>query len=184
MVRSLNSCPNDDPRDIIQKVADGISRFVADAEQFDDITMLCFRFDGDDAKMLELDAKRENLDEVLDFVDGYLEAKGCSLKVQMQIDIAVEEIFVNIAHYAYAPRKGKATVRVEVSEDPVTVTITFLDHGVPFDPLAKADPDLSLDAEERKIGGLGIFLTRQFMDDVAYAYKNGQNILTLKKKLG
>ncbi len=75
-------------------------------------------------------------------------------------------------------------MRVEVSEDPVTVTITFLDHGVPFDPLAKADPDLSLDAEERQIGGLGIFLTRQIMDDVAYAYKNGQNILTLKKKLG
>ena len=106
------------------------------------------------------------------------------MKAQMQIGVAVEEIFVNIAHYAYAPEKGMATVRVEISEDPVTVTSTFLDHGVPFDPRAKTDPDRSLGAEARQIGGLGIFLTRQFMDDVAYAYKNGQNILTLKKKLG
>ena len=125
----------------------------------------------------------ENLPELQAFVEERLEAADCPMKARMQISLAVEEIFVNIAHYAYAPEKGMATVRVEISEDPVTVTITFLDHGVPFDPLAKTDPDLSLDAEKRQIGGLGIFLTRQFMDDVAYAYKNGQNILTLKKKL-
>ncbi len=133
---------------------------------------------------LELEAETEKLPELQAFVEERLEAADCPVKARMQIGLAVEEIFVNIAHYAYAPEKGMATVRVEVSEDPVTVTITFLDHGVPFDPLAKADPDLSLDAEERQIGGLGIFLTRQIMDDVAYAYKNGQNILTLKKKLG
>ena len=132
---------------------------------------------------LELEAVTENLPELQAFVEERLEAADCPMKARMQISLAVEEIFVNIAHYAYAPEKGMATVRVEISEDPVTVTITFLDHGVPFDPLAKTDPDLSLDAEERQIGGLGIFLTRQFMDDVAYAYKNGQNILTLKKKL-
>jgi anti-sigma regulatory factor (Ser/Thr protein kinase) len=116
-------------------------------------------------------------------VDERLEACGCPPRAQMQIGVAVEEIFVNIADYAYAPEKGKATVRVEVSGDPVTVTITFLDHGIPYDPLAKEDPNLQSSAEEREIGGLGIFLTKQIMDDVAYTYKDGQNILTLKKNL-
>ena len=99
------------------------------------------------------------------------------------IGLAVEEIFVNIASYAYAPGKGKALVRVEVSGTPVRVTVTFVDGGVPYDSLAKDDPDVTLSAAEREIGGLGIFLTRQVMDDVAYEYKDGKNIMTLKKNL-
>ena len=101
----------------------------------------------------------------------------------MQISLAAEEVFVNIAHYAYAPDKGRAVVRVEVSGDPVSVTITFMDHGMPYDPLGNEDPDLTLSAEERQIGGLGVFLVKKTMDDVNYEYKNGQNILTLKKNL-
>ena len=132
---------------------------------------------------LELEAAKENLDEVQLFVGERLEEADCPPKAQMQISVAVEEIFVNIASYAYAPDKGKATVRVEVSEDPVTVTVTFVDHGVPYDPLAKEDPDVTLPAEEREIGGLGIFMTKKMMDDVAYEYRDGQNILTLKKNL-
>ena len=132
---------------------------------------------------LEVEAAVENLSQVAEFVDGHLEEAGCPLKAQMQIDIAVEEIFVNIAHYAYNPEVGKATVRVEVTEEPVTVTITFVDQGIPYDPLAKEDPDVTLSAEEREIGGLGIFMTKKTMDDVSYEYKDGQNILTLKKKL-
>ncbi|MBR3991274.1 MAG: ATP-binding protein, partial [Clostridia bacterium] len=112
-----------------------------------------------------------------------LEICDCSPKAQMQMDLAVEEIFVNIANYAYAPDKGRATVRVEVSDDPVTVTITFTDRGVPYDPLKKDDPDVTLPAGEREVGGLGIFLTKQIMDDLSYEYRDGQNILTLKKKL-
>ena len=99
------------------------------------------------------------------------------------IGVAVEEIFVNIASYAYAPEKGSATVRVEVSEEPVSVTITFVDHGTPYDPLSKDDPDVTLPADAREIGGLGIFMTKQLMDDVAYEYQDGKNILTLKKNL-
>ena len=132
---------------------------------------------------LELEAETENLEEVQAFVDERLEASCCPPKAQMQIAVAVEEIFVNIASYAYAPDKGKATVRVEVSEDPVTVTITFVDHGIPYDPLAREDPNIGLPAEERDVGGLGIFMTKKIMDDVSYAYKDGQNILTLKKNL-
>ena len=101
----------------------------------------------------------------------------------MQIAVAVEEIFINIAGYAYAPDKGKDTVRVEVSEDPDTVTITFVDHGMTCDPLAREDPDISLPAEQRDAGGLGIYMNKKIMDDVACEYKDGRNILTLKKKL-
>lgn len=105
------------------------------------------------------------------------------MKSKMQLDLAVEEIFVNIAKYAYAPGFGKATVRVEVSGDPVTVCITFIDRGIPYDPLKKVDPDVTLSADEREIGGLGIFMTKKVMDDISYEYKNGQNILTLKKTI-
>ena len=134
-------------------------------------------------KELELTAAVENLNEVLAFVDGELETMDCSMRSQMQIDIAVEEIFVNIAHYAYSPEVGKATIRVEVQPEPPTVVLTFLDQGVPYDPLAKADPDVSLSAEERQVGGLGIFMTKKLMDDVVYKYQDGKNVLTLKKKL-
>ena len=132
---------------------------------------------------LEIEADTANLEKVTGFVDERLDAIGCPMKPKMQIDVAVEEIFVNIAHYAYTPGKGSATVRVEVSDDPVTVSITFIDRGVPYDPLKKEDPDVTLSAEERGIGGLGIFMTKKIMDDVSYEYKNGQNILTLRKKI-
>ena len=132
---------------------------------------------------LELDAVSENLEEVQNFVAEHLQATGCPPKAEMQINVAVEEIFVNITNYAYQPETGKAKVRVELDDDPVTVTITFLDHGIPYDPLAKEDPDVTLSADERQIGGLGIFMTKNLMDDVAYEYKDGQNILVLKKKL-
>ena len=134
-------------------------------------------------KELELAATTENLNAVLAFVDEELEAVGCSMRSQMQIDIAVEEIFVNIARYAYNPEVGKATIRVEVQPEPLAVSLTFLDQGVPYDPLAKADPDVSLSAEERQIGGLGIFMVKKTMDDVQYRYENGKNILNLKKTL-
>ena len=134
-------------------------------------------------KELDIEAVEENLDEVMAFVDENLEAVGCSMKAQMQIDIAVEEIFVNICKYAYHPDKGRAVVRVEVSDDPVQVKITFIDHGKPYDPLLKDDPDVTLSADDREIGGLGIFMVKQTMDAVEYEYKDGSNILTLVKNL-
>jgi len=134
-------------------------------------------------KEIELEAKVENLPTVLALVDEQLESVDCPMKIQMQIDVAVEEIFVNIAHYAYNPEVGNAMVRVEILPDVPSVDITFIDKGVPYDPLAKADPDVTLSAEERQIGGLGIFMVKKTMDDVKYEYVNGHNILTLKKGL-
>ena len=134
-------------------------------------------------KELTIAATVENIETVTDFVNEQLEALDCPIKAQMQIDIAIDELFGNIAHYAYNPEIGKATVRVEVIEDPLAVVITFIDNGVPYDPLAKADPDTTLSAEERDIGGLGIYMVKKSMDDITYEYKDGQNILKIKKKL-
>ena len=134
-------------------------------------------------KELTVEAKTANIEAVTDFVNEQLEALDCPMKAQMQIDIAIDELFGNIAHYAYNPEIGKATVRVEVIEDPLAVTITFIDNGVPYDPLAKADPDTTLSAEEREIGGLGIYMVKKSMDDITYEYKDGQNILKIKKNL-
>ena len=134
-------------------------------------------------KELTIAATVENIETVTDFVNEQLEAFDCPMKAQMQIDIAIDELFGNIAHYAYNPEIGQATVRVEVVEDPLSVVITFIDNGVPYDPLAKADPDTTLSAEERDIGGLGIYMVKKSMDDIAYEYKDGHNILSIKKKL-
>ena len=134
-------------------------------------------------KELTIEAKIENIEAVTDFVNEQLEALDCPMKAQMQIDIAIDELFSNIAHYAYNPEIGQATVRVEVIEDPLAVTITFIDNGVPYDPLAKADPDTTLSAEERDIGGLGIYMVKKSMDEITYEYKDGQNILKIKKNI-
>ena len=135
-------------------------------------------------KELEIDATVENIEKVTDFVNELLEQYDCPMKAQTQIDIAIDELFGNIAHYAYNPDVGPATVRGEVTDDPITVIITFIDHGVPYDPLKKADPDITLSAEERDIGGLGIYIVKKSMDDITYEYKDGQNILSIKKKIG
>ena len=132
---------------------------------------------------IEVAAVDENLPAVQAFLEQHFEENDCPMKARMQIEVAAEEIFINIAHYAYAPETGSATVRVEFFEDPLRVAITFMDRGVPYDPLAHRDPDVALPAGEREIGGLGIFMTKKIMDDVAYEYRNGQNILTLKKNL-
>lgn len=112
----------------------------------------------------------ENIAAVTDFVDEQLEQLDCPAKIQMQLDVAIDELFGNIFHYAYYPETGIATVRVEVTENPLAVVVTFIDNGVKYDPLAKADPDVTLSAEEREIGGLGIYMVKRSMDDV---YCNG-----------
>ena len=134
-------------------------------------------------KELTILATIENIATVTDFVNEQLESYDCPMKAQMQIDIAIDELFGNIAHYAYNPDVGDVTVRVEVIEEPLSVIITFIDKGVPYDPLAKDDPNISLSAEEREIGGLGIFMVKKTLDEITYEYKDGQNILTIKKSL-
>lgn len=134
-------------------------------------------------KELTVDAVLDSIPVITEFVDGQLEQFGCPMKAQTQIDIAIDELFSNIVHYAYHPGVGPATVRVEVVENPLSVVITFIDQGVPYDPLAKADPDVTLSAEEREIGGLGIYIVKKNMNEITYEYKDGRNILKIRKEL-
>ena len=134
-------------------------------------------------KELTIAATVENIETVTDFVNEQLETFDCPMRAQMQIDIAIDELFGNIVHYAYKPGIGQATVQVDVEEEPLSVVITFIDNGVPYDPLAKADPDTTLSAEERDIGGLGIYMVKKSMDEITYEYKDGQNILKIKKNI-
>lgn len=134
-------------------------------------------------KELDIEARVDNLERVLEFVDGELEALDCSMKAQTQIDVAVEEIFVNIANYAYKDGIGKARICIEPDKENLSVTITFTDQGIPYNPLERDDPDVTLSAEERQIGGLGIYMVKKSMDEVAYCYENESNVFSIKKKL-
>lgn len=135
-------------------------------------------------KELDILALKENLPQVLSFIDEQLKEHGCTQKILSQIAVAAEEIFVNIASYAYDPEIGPAKIRVEIVGEPLSVVIGFIDSGKPFDPLAKPDPNIDLPAMQRDIGGLGIFMVKKTMDDVSYEYKDGKNILTITKAFG
>ena len=133
---------------------------------------------------LTIEARVENLQQVLAFLDEYLDRLGCPLRTKMRLDVVVEELYVNIASYAYTPATGTATIRLEEEQNPRTVSITLIDSGIPYDPLKKTDPDVTLSAEDRQIGGLGIFMAKKIMDEMRYQRLNGHNILTIRKKLG
>ena len=134
-------------------------------------------------KSITVEAKIENVDKVTEFVNEVLEEKDCPLKVQMQLDVAIDEIFGNIAYYAYVKGSGNATIQIEMEDNPPKITLTFIDQGIPYNPLENKDPDITLDIEDREIGGLGIFLVKKTMDELSYEYVDGQNILTMKKEL-
>ena len=132
-------------------------------------------------KELTVDAVLENIPSVTAFIDGQLEALDCSVKAQMQIDVAIDELFSNIARYAYPDGPGKATVGFEFDEEKRMCSVLFIDEGVPFDPLAQQAPDTSLPLMDRPVGGLGIFLVKKTMDGIEYRRENNRNILTIRK---
>ena len=152
-------------------------------------------------KTMTVNAKVEKLREVVSFLEEILEEQECAMKNQMQVSVAAEEIFVNIASYAYPEKEGEALIEAEIgqagnlmtdqvkmeelninSTDPV-ISVTFTDSGVAYDPLAKPDPDVGLPVEERGIGGLGIFMVKKSMDEVRYERRGDQNIFTMVKRL-
>lgn len=132
---------------------------------------------------ITLPATIENVEKVTEFVNAELAKINCPAKAKAEIDIAIDELFSNIANYAYNPEIGKATVKVEVQENPQAVVITFMDKGIPYDPLKREDPNVKLSADERGIGGLGIFMVKKTMDSVEYEYKDNHNILKIKKNI-
>ena len=164
-----------------------IDEFVGEAPQFDDITMLMLDYKpqkgGTDMTNQTFPAKIEALPDVLGFTEQMLESFECPMKTQTAICVAIEEVFVNVAHYAYGGGEGDMRLGIGFDSESRTITFRMSDQGVPFDPLKKPDPDITLSAEEREIGGLGIFITKKTMDSISYAYENGENILTMNKKL-
>ncbi|HBI59911.1 MAG TPA: hypothetical protein DDY31_01655, partial [Lachnospiraceae bacterium] len=188
MLEALNKNPEAPAKELLHTVKESIDIFVGDAPQFDDITMLSVTYFGrqkewEEEYKLTVEAKIENLQQVLDFVEEKLSQQDCDNKTMVQFAVAVEEIYVNIAHYAYPNSIGNAEIRVRIHKNPVLAEIVFIDRGIPYNPLKKKDPDTTLSAEEREIGGLGIYMVKKSMDQTLYEYKDGQNILTIMKKL-
>ena len=173
--------------ELLSALKKDIDKFVGEAPQFDDITMLSFDYkpkQGDEEMAQKtFPANTKALLDVLAFVEERLEKYECSMKIQTAICVAIEEVFVNVAHYAYGEGEGDVTFTVDFDKETRNVTFQMKDKGVAFDPLNNPDPDITLSAEEREIGGLGIFITKKTMDQVDYAYENGENILTMTKKI-
>lgn len=130
---------------------------------------------------LTIEATVENLPVVTEFITSSLEERDCSMKIIMQMELVIEEIFVNVASYAYRPNIGMVTVTKEFSDDPQAITFSFTDSGFAYNPLEHEDPDVTAELDERGIGGLGIFLVKKNVNEIFYERKDGQNILTMKK---
>ena len=173
--------------DLLPMLKANIDEFVGEAPQFDDITMLMFDYKpkkgGVEMTEKVFPAKIDALEDVLYFVDGTLEGYECPMKLQTSISVAIEEVFVNVAHYAYGEGEGDVSISIAFDGDSRLATFRMADKGIPFDPLNKPDPDITLSAEQREIGGLGIYIVKKTMDTVTYTYENGENILIMKKKI-
>ena len=186
MLAALNRHKGESLESILNAVREDIDAFVGSAPQFDDITMLGLDYYGGSAKIsreLKLVATAESLNDVNAFIEGWLEELEAAPKASMQLMVALEELFVNIAHYAYAPGHGDAFVKATFDSTNRMFTIELKDCGTPFDPLAKEDPDITLPAEERPIGGLGIYMVKKSMDVFNYERSDNMNIVTFGKKI-
>ena len=183
----MNQNDNVTATDLLPALKANIDEFVGEAPQFDDITMLMFDYrptkGGVQMISKTFPAKTDALQDALGFVEETLESYECSMKNQTAICVALEEVFVNVANYAYGDKNGDVTLDIDFNEATRDVTFRMIDQGVPFDPLQKPDPDITLSIEERQIGGLGIFIVKKTMDTVSYRYENGKNILTMIKKI-
>ena len=184
-VEALNSAMNEEPKAIIEKVKENVDLFVGEAPQFDDLTMLCFELIGSDENSncdeITIDATLENVPLATEFVSEKADTLPFSTKDKYQIDVAVDEIVSNVARYAYEGKEGKVTIRTETDDQ--SLTITVIDSGIPYNPLEKEDPDVTLSADERGVGGYGIFIVKKVMDEVTYEYRDGKNILTMKENI-
>ena len=184
-LEALNELSHGSPKEIIDGINARVDAFMGDAPRFDDTTMLCLSYFGkDDEKKdtLTVSASTANLPAVNDFIEGFLSDADASPKALNQLLIAVEEVFVNVAHYAYPPDEGKVEIELRYDKDKKLV-LTFSDSGVPYDPLKAKEPDVTLPADEREEGGLGIYMTKRLVDEVTYEHKDGRNVLTLVKSI-
>jgi len=180
LAAALNANSESAPKELLLAIKHEIDTFADGTEQSDDITMLALKINTTEntIKKLEIAAIPENFDTVINFVNKELQKHGCLPVVQGEIDIAVEEIFTNIANYAYAPFTGNVIISISVTDKTV---IKFEDSGKPFNPIEQADPDLNITTLQRKIGGLGVYLVKKLMDKTEYSRIDNKNILVITK---
>lgn len=184
LIKCLNALVNENVTEAIYAVKSDIDEFIKDGEQFDDMTMLAFDYSEKGNNTIverTFEANDKELHNVLAYVEEELEKHDCPMKDQMMISVMVEELFINIAHYAYPDKDGDAMVGMRFNDGVVTVVLQ--DSGIPFNPLEKEDPDITLSAEDREIGGLGIFMVKKSMDSVEYRRVHGDNVIIFSKDL-
>ena len=183
----MNQNSNIEATKLLPALKNNIDEFVGEAPQFDDITMLMLDYkskEGSERMVSKtFPAKTDALNDVIGFVEETLEGYDCPMKTQMAICVAIEEVFVNVARYAYPDSDGDMTLYIDFDKTSRNVTFRITDKGLQFDPLKKTDPDVTLSAEDREIGGLGIFIAKKTMDTISYSYENNENVLILIKKI-
>ena len=185
LIEAINSREFADMQELCKFIKSDVDAFVGEAPQFDDITMVALQYIGTPpAPFIHFDeAEISDINAVTEFIETELEKVDCPMKTIVQLNVAVDELYSNIVRYGYPNEKGPVTVTLIHHEDPNRVYIRFCDEGIPYNPLTKEDPDITLSAEDRKIGGLGIFIVKKTMDEMKYKYEDGQNILTVMKLL-
>ncbi len=182
---ALNSNTENSVNSIISNVANYICDFTQGAEQYDDVTMLSFIYNGQDFdkdntwETKTFSAKAEEFFNILSWVESICDDVGMDMKIKAKFNVALEEIFINIVNYAYPGKEG--SVDISLRTDSNAIEVRFIDSGIPYNPLEQEAPDTSLNAQDRQIGGLGIFIVRNTMDSMEYSFENGKNILTIKK---
>ena len=181
LLEALNRYNDRPPKELLDAIKQEIDNFADGAEQADDIAMLALKINETGCKKITVKAAIDNLRTAIDFLNAELERHKCPPDLQSQIDVAAEEIFTNIANYSYRPGGGDITIGVSAGDEAV---IRFEDAGRSYNPLEQASPDLDKPLPERDIGGLGVFLVRQLMDEVEYKRVDNKNVLVMKKKLG
>jgi sigma-B regulation protein RsbU (phosphoserine phosphatase) len=178
LLASLNETAGMTVDEICRKVKADVDSFQGEAEQFDDITMLCVRLNEMENKMLSVNPTMETVPQVAAFVEEHLEKFKVPVKLSTKLMVAVDEIYSNIVRYS-----GASEAQVQIMKETDTLRLVFRDNGKPYNPLDAKEPDVTASAEDRAIGGLGIFMVRKMMDNVEYMYKGGQNVLTLTMKV-
>ena len=176
----INENPADSVQDTIFKIKSAVEEYEKGCEQSDDFTMLALRYLKN---RLYLPARMDKIDEAMTFVESMLQ--NHSSAHTYDVLIAVEEIFSNIAKYAYPDRTegGFVDISCAIGGDPVFISVTFTDSGIPFNPLDRPDPDITLPLMQREPGKMGLFMVKKMMDSVTYTYQNAQNVLTIRKQL-
>lgn len=180
--RILNQIEYNDMHSLCDQIKVTVDDFTGEAQQFDDITMMGIKFLGSDISKIHFDeGKIEDIPSVTAFVEEKLEPMDCPYKVVLQLGMVIDEVYSNIVRYGYKNTQGPVTVTLEECQGPHGVILSFVDEGIPYNPVIKEDPDVTLSAEERQIGGLGIFMVKKFTDDMTYEYKNDKNVLKIRK---